>query len=156
MNLVVIDGLLPIDKEDIELLESVKDKNAIILLNKSDKELKLSIEDIKKYSDKDVIIFSAKENIGVDELENMIKDKFISKEINFNDQVIITNIRHQEIINEVSESLEMCLSSIEEGYEEDFFTIDLLNAYEALGEIIGETVDDDVVNEIFSKFCMGK
>ena len=156
LNLVVIDGLLPIDKEDIELLESVKDKNAIILLNKSDKELKLSIEDIKKYSDKDVIIFSAKENIGVDELEDMIKAKFISKEINFNDQVIITNIRHQEIINEVSESLEMCLSSIEEGYEEDFFTIDLLNAYEALGEIIGETVDDDVVNEIFSKFCMGK
>ena len=156
LNLVVIDGLLPIDKEDIELLESVKDKNAIILLNKSDKELKLSIEDIKKYSDKDVIIFSAKENTGVDELEDMIKAKFISKEINFNDQVIITNIRHQEIINEVSESLEMCLSSIEEGYEEDFFTIDLLNAYEALGEIIGETVDDDVVNEIFSKFCMGK
>ena len=112
LNLVVIDGLLPIDKEDIELLKSVKDKNAIILLNKSDKELKLSIEDIKKYSDKDVIIFSAKENIGVDELEDMIKVKFISKEINFNDQVIITNIRHQEIINEVSESLEMCLSSI--------------------------------------------
>ena len=156
LNLVVIDGLLPLDKEDIELLESVKDKNAIILLNKSDRELKLSVEDIKKYSDKDVIIFSAKENIGVDELEDMIKAKFISKEINFNDQVIITNIRHQEIINEVSESLEMCLSSIEEGYEEDFFTIDLLNAYEALGEIIGETVDDDVVNEIFSKFCMGK
>ena len=78
LNLVVIDGLLPIDKEDIELLESVKDKNAIILLNKSDKELKLSIEDIKKYSDKDVIIFSAKENIGVDELEDMIKAKFIS------------------------------------------------------------------------------
>ena len=156
LNLVVIDGLLPLDKEDIELLESVKDKNAIILLNKSDRELKLSVEDIKKYSDKDVIIFSAKENIGVDELEDMIKAKFISKEINFNDQVVITNIRHQEIINEVSESLEMCLSSIEEGYEEDFFTIDLLNAYEALGEIIGETVDDDVVNEIFSKFCMGK
>ena len=92
----------------------------------------------------------------MDELENMIKSKFISNEINFNDQVIITNIRHQEIINETLESLEMCISSIDEGYEEDFFTIDLLNGYEALGEIIGETVDDDVVNEIFSKFCMGK
>ena len=145
-----------IDKEDIELLETVKDKNAIILINKSDKELKVGIEDIKKYSNKDIIIFSAKENIGVDELEDMIKAKFISKEINFNDQVIITNIRHQEIINETLESMEMCISSIDEGYEEDFFTIDLLNAYEALGEIIGETVDDDVVNEIFSKFCMGK
>ena len=156
LNLVVIDGLMPLDKEDIELLESVKNKNAIILINKSDKELKIGVEDIKKYSSKDVIIFSAKENIGVDELENMIKSKFISNEINFNDQVIITNIRHQEIINETLESLEMCISSIDEGYEEDFFTIDLLNAYEALGEIIGETVDDDVVNEIFSKFCMGK
>ncbi len=156
LNLVVIDGLQPIDKGDIELLETVKDKNAIILINKSDKELKVDIEDIKKYSNKDIIIFSAKENIGVDELEDMIKAKFISKEINFNDQVIITNIRHQEIINETLESMEMCISSIDEGYEEDFFTIDLLNAYEALGEIIGETVDDDVVNEIFSKFCMGK
>nr|WP_314504426.1 tRNA uridine-5-carboxymethylaminomethyl(34) synthesis GTPase MnmE [uncultured Lachnoanaerobaculum sp.] len=156
LNLVVIDGLMPLDKEDIELLESVKNKNTIILINKSDKELKIGVEDIKKYCSKDVIIFSAKENIGVDELENMIKSKFISNEINFNDQVIITNIRHQEIINETLESLEMCISSIDEGYEEDFFTIDLLNAYEALGEIIGETVDDDVVNEIFSKFCMGK
>ena len=156
LNLVVIDGLLPIDSEDISLLESVKDKQAIILINKSDKELKVSVDDIRKYSDKDVIIFSAKDNTGVDELENMIKAKFISNEINFNDQIIITNIRHQEIINEAMESLEMCLSSIDEGYEEDFFTIDLLNAYEALGEIIGETVDDDVVNEIFSKFCMGK
>ena len=156
LNLVVIDGLLPLDGEDISLLESVKDKQAIILINKSDKELKVSVDDIRKYSDKDVIIFSAKDNTGVDELENMIKAKFISNEINFNDQIIITNIRHQEIINEAMESLEMCLSSIDEGYEEDFFTIDLLNAYEALGEIIGETVDDDVVNEIFSKFCMGK
>ena len=102
LNLVVIDGLMPLDKEDIELLESVKNKNAIILINKSDKELKIGIEDIKKYSSKDVIIFSAKENIGVDELENMIKSKFISNEINFNDQVIITNIRHQEIINGIS------------------------------------------------------
>ena len=156
LNLVVIDGLLPLDGEDISLLESVKDKQAIILINKSDKELKVSAHDIRKYSDKDIIIFSAKDNTGVDELENMIKAKFISNEINFNDQIIITNIRHQEIINEAMESLEMCLSSIDEGYEEDFFTIDLLNAYEALGEIIGETVDDDVVNEIFSKFCMGK
>ena len=156
LNLVVIDGLLPLDSEDISLFESVKDKQAIILINKSDKELKVSVDDIRKYSDKDVIIFSAKENTGLDELENMIKSKFISNEINFNDQIIITNIRHQEIINEAMESLDMCLSSIEEGYEEDFFTIDLLNAYEALGEIIGETVDDDVVNEIFSKFCMGK
>ena len=155
-SIFVLDGLQQIDKEDIELLETVKDKNAIILINKSDKELKVGIEDIKKYSNKDIIIFSAKENIGVDELEDMIKAKFISKEINFNDQVIITNIRHQEIINETLESMEMCISSIDEGYEEDFFTIDLLNAYEALGEIIGETVDDDVVNEIFSKFCMGK
>ena len=156
LNLVVIDGLFPLDSEDISLFESVKDKQAIILINKSDKELKVSVDDIRKYSDKDVIIFSAKDNTGVDELENMIKSKFISNEINFNDQIIITNIRHQEIINEAIESLDMCLSSIEEGYEEDFFTIDLLNAYEALGEIIGETVDDDVVNEIFSKFCMGK
>ena len=156
LNLVVIDGLHPLDDEDIELIKSIKNKNAIILINKSDKELVLGIEDIKKICNKDIIIFSAKEGIGVDELENLIKKKFISNEINFNDQIIITNIRHQEILNEAYESLEMCLSSIEEEYEEDFFTIDLLNAYEALGEIIGETIDDDVVNEIFSKFCMGK
>lgn len=156
LNLVVIDGLRPLDNEDIELIESIKNKNAVVLINKSDKELVLGIDDIKKICDKDIIIFSAKEGIGVDELENLIKEKFISNEINFNDQIIITNIRHQEILNEAYESLEMCLLSIEEGYEEDFFTIDLLNAYEALGEIIGETIDDDVVNEIFSKFCMGK
>lgn len=156
LNLVVIDGLTPLTKGDIDLLASVEKKNAIILINKSDKELAVSIDDIKKISSKDIITFSAKEGQGLDELENMIKQKFISKEINFNDQTIITNIRHQEIIKEAYKSLEMCILSIEEGYEEDFFTIDLLNAYEALGEIIGETVDDDVINEIFSKFCIGK
>ena len=89
-------------------------------------------------------------------MEDAIKEMFYHGKINFNDQVYVTNIRHKECLEEAKDSLEMVLQSIAEGQPEDFFSIDLLNAYELLGSITGETVEDDVVNEIFSKFCMGK
>ena len=81
---------------------------------------------------------------------------FFSGKLSFNDEVYITNIRQKNALAEAENSLKMVLQSIDDGMPEDFFTIDMMNAYEVLGTIIGESVGEDLVNEIFSKFCMGK
>lgn len=154
--LLVIDATKSLSEEDIELIDYIKDKKAIILLNKADSEILLSVDDIKKYTDKKIILFSAKESIGLSELEEEIKLMFYRGDIDFNDQIYITNERHIEALEEAKESLDMVLSSIEEELPEDFYSIDMLNAYESLGSITGEAIDDDLANEIFSKFCMGK
>ena len=154
--LLVIDATKSLSEEDIELIDYIKDKKAIILLNKADSEILLFVDDIKKYTDKKIILFSAKESIGLSELEEEIKRMFYRGDIDFNDQIYITNERHIEALEEAKESLDMVLSSIEEELPEDFYSIDMLNAYESLGSITGEAIDDDLANEIFSKFCMGK
>ena len=86
----------------------------------------------------------------------MIKDMFFDGKLSFNDQIYITNVRHKTAIQEAKDSLRMVLQSIEDEMPEDFFSIDLMNAYEVLGSIIGESVGEDLVNTIFSDFCMGK
>ena len=103
-----------------------------------------------------MISISAKEQIGIDELQQAVQEMFFSGEVTFNDQVMITNIRQKASLQEALSGLELVLQSIRDGMPEDFYSIDLMNTYEALGSIIGEAVEDDLVNEIFSKFCMGK
>ena len=103
-----------------------------------------------------MIAISAKKESGIDKLEEEIKSLFYEGEIDFNDQVMITNVRHAQALREAYDSILMVKRSIEDEMPEDFYSIDLMNAYEKLGLIIGESVEDDLVNEIFSKFCMGK
>ena len=103
-----------------------------------------------------VIAISAKERVGIELLEDEIKTMFYHGEIDFNDEVTITNVRHKNALEQAYSSLEMVEQSIQNGMPEDFYSIDLMDAYEQLGLIIGEAVEDDLVHEIFSKFCMGK
>ena len=126
------------------------------MLNKSDLSPVTTVEDIRKHLDKKMISISAKEQTGMDDLEETIKEMFFSGEVTFNDEVYITNIRHKTSLQEALRSLHLVLQSIADDMPEDFYSIDLMNAYEELGNIIGESVEDDLVNEIFSKFCMGK
>jgi len=111
---------------------------------------------IQSYIDKPMIEISAKEERGIEELEETLKNMFFDGEISFNDEVYITNIRHKTALSNAHESLEKVIFSIENDMPEDFYSIDLLDAYESLGSITGETIGEDLVNEIFSKFCMGK
>ena len=160
--LYVVDSAKALDENDDTVMEFIKDRKAIILRNKIDLKEMVSKEDIilamKKYSDKEspIVDISAKLQKGMQELENMIKNMFYEGEISFNDEVYITNVRHKAAIKEGIDSLEQVRESIHNGMPEDFYSIDLMNAYAALGRIIGEEVDDDLVEEIFSKFCMGK
>ena len=152
----VVDSSTELDESDADIIEMLKDKKAIILLNKSDLETKTSEEDVRKLIDKKIISISAKENIGIDELEETVKNMFLDGEVTFNDEIYITNIRQKTSLQDAFSSLNLVLQSIEDDMPEDFFSIDLMNAYQSLGNIIGESVEDDLVNEIFSKFCMGK
>jgi len=152
----VVDGTTALDENDFEIIELIKDKKAIVLLNKIDLDLVLSKEDIIKYLDHPLIEISTKEETGIETLEAVLKDMFFEGKIAINDEIYITNIRHKEAIIESINSLHMVLDSAKEGLPEDFFSIDLMNAYEALGSIIGETVEEDLIDKIFADFCMGK
>ncbi len=152
----VIDSSTSFDENDFEIMEFLKDKKAIVLLNKSDLTAVITEEDVKNYLDKDMISISAKTSTGLEELEQKMKDMFFDGDISFNDEIYITNARQKNFLMEAEESLKLVLSSIADDMPEDFYSIDLMNAYEALGNIIGESVKDDLAEEIFSKFCMGK
>lgn len=152
----VVDGSRPLDESDREILEFIRGRKSIILLNKSDLQIVVEKDDLEKMCGQKVIPVSAKEEQGIGELELEIRHLFYHGELKFNDQVYITNVRHKEALEEALKSLEMVRGSIEDQMPEDFYSIDLMDAYEQLGLIIGEAVDDDLVNEIFARFCMGK
>ena len=152
----VIDSSTNLDENDQIIFEMIKDKKTIILLNKSDLKALVNEDDIKKKSDHRVVSISVKENRGLSGIEENIKDMFFNGEIDFNEDVYITNERHKEALSEALDSLKSVQESINSNMPEDFFTIDLMDAYEALGRIIGENVEEDLVNKIFSEFCMGK
>ena len=152
----VVDASIPLDEDDKKIIEILKDRNTIILLNKSDLTSVITEEEMKGYLNKKILSISAKHRLGIDELENTIEEMFFDGKIQMNEEVYITNARHTASLMEVQGSLKLVKQSILDGMPEDFYSIDLMNAYEELGKIIGESVEDDLVNEIFSKFCMGK
>lgn len=154
--LYVVDSSTELDENDYNILNIIKNRKTVILLNKSDLDTVTDADSISKITDSKVISVSAKDNTGLDELSETIVKLFASGEIDYNDEVYVSGERNKEALEEALESLKLVKKSINEGLPEDFYTIDLMNAYEQLGKITGESVEDDLVNEIFSKFCMGK
>lgn len=152
----VVDASLPLDIDDMKIIEMIKHRNVIVLLNKSDLSQKVTEEEIRKYLTKEIISVSAKYGDGIKDLERIIEEMFFHGKIQMNDEVYITNARHKASLMEAKKSLLLVKKSIEDGLPEDFYSIDFMNSYEELGKIIGESVEDDLVNEIFRKFCMGK
>lgn len=182
--LYVVDASADLDENDREIADFIKNKKRIVLLNKSDLEVRVKEEEMislfagneiqhtknqeeifqENHCKRDtiqkenfyIIRTSAKEGEGMDVLEQTVKSMFFHGEIKSSSEVFITNMRHKENLQEAYDSLLLVKKSIEDEMPEDFFSIDLMNAYGALGRIIGEEVEDDLVEEIFSKFCMGK
>lgn len=158
----VADTSLPLDEDDYDIIKSLKEKKVIVLLNKSDLTSVISGDDIKSvFSLHDakadgIILTSVKENMGIDKLKDKIKEMFYSEELNMNEHIIITNIRHVELLKKAKACLLKVIETINNDMPEDFYSIDLTDAYSHLAEITGREVSEDVVNEIFSKFCMGK
>jgi len=161
----VVDSSVSLDESDFAIMDFMKTKKSIVLLNKTDLETIVTEEILKEKllyymgesaKNLPIIKTSTKENTGIDVFENQIKEMFFHGELSFNDEVYITNMRHKEALMDAFKSLKMVKQSIEDDMPEDFLSIDLMSAYASLGTIIGEEVGEDLVNEIFSKFCMGK
>jgi tRNA modification GTPase len=170
--LYVVDASETLDEDDQNIIPLLEGKKAIILLNKSDLENKITEESLKALDDavaavekglkesKQILrtstIDPSSENSGMEELEETIRNMFFEGKLRHNNELVVTNLRHKEALQDALNSLQLVEQSIEDGMPEDFYSIDLTSAYASLGKIIGEEVDEDVVNEIFSKFCMGK
>ena len=153
----VVDASKELDENDDKILDLIRNKNTIILLNKSDLDTVVTAGMMKERAGNiPVISVSAKAEQGIRELEEMVKEMFLKGEISFNDQIYITNVRQKNALSDSLESMKKVIQSIDDGMPEDFYSIDLMDAYESLGSITGESVGEDLVNEIFSKFCMGK
>ena len=154
--LYVVDTSDPLTKDDEEIMQLIEGKQTIVLLNKADLEQVVTKENLKEKGFDQIVQISAKEQTGIEELYQLIQDIFFEGHVSFNDEIYLTNMRHKTEVSEALKSLSMVLQSIEDGMPEDFFSIDLLDAYEHLGFITGESVGEDLVNEIFAEFCMGK
>jgi tRNA modification GTPase len=154
--LYVIDSSVPLDASDSEIMDVIRGKKSIILMNKSDLRTVVDENEIHSLINSIVIKLSIKDNFGISELEDTIKKMFFDGDISFNDEVYITNVRQKKSLQDCEDSLQLVIQSIRDDMPEDFYSIDLMNAYQSLGSIIGESIEDDLVNEIFSKFCTGK
>ena len=156
--LYMADSSVPLDESDERILKLIRGRKCIALLNKSDLATVLSEEELKEKLPQGVPVVrvSVKENQGLDEFGRVLTELFFEGKLGFNEEVVITSMRHKEALMAARDSLLEVKKSLEAGMPEDFFSIDLMSAYASLGEIIGEEVGEDLVNEIFSKFCMGK
>ncbi len=154
--MLVLDSSESLNENDRKLIEMIRDRKYIVLVNKSDMDQKLDPDSLKELDESHVLQISAKNGEGYDLIRDRIREMFFSTEIGFNDQIYITNARHKSALIRSKESLNRVLESIEAGLGEDFYTIDMMAAYEALGEIIGESLEDDLADKIFREFCMGK
>ena len=145
-----------LDDDDRNIIGLLKDKNAIVLLNKSDLSPVLTSEELKNACGRDVISISARDEQGIDVFVSEIKKMFGLGAIEKKEEIFISKLRHKELLQSAYDSLKEVLKSIDLGMSEDFFSIDLMNAYTSLGGIIGEEIDDDLADKIFKEFCMGK
>ncbi len=154
----IVDATEQLDDNDYDIIDTIKNKNVIVLLNKTDLDKEITSDYISKKFDDTVSILeiSAKFNEGIDKFEQIVKDKFFTGEVNYNDEVYITNMRHKEALFNSMDSLNNVVESIDMCMPEDLFIVDMMNAYASLGLIIGAEVEDDLVDKIFKEFCMGK
>lgn len=155
--LLVLDNSKKIDDEDIEILEFIKDKKVILIINKIDLEKNIDENILKNYiKPENILKISVKKDLGFDTLNQKIETLFFNGEINISEDTLITNERNKNSLFNAIKSLENVLNTIENLMPEDFLSMDLIEAYRYLGEITGASLDEDVIDKIFSEFCLGK
>lgn len=154
---MMLDGSSSLEEEDLEILDFIKDKKAVILVNKTDIDINIDVDTLCKYTDKENIIFvSVKANTGMEKLTERFKEMFLGGAIEAKESVLISNTRHKNMLVKAEEALAGAIVTIESGMPEDFISMDLQDALSALGEITGDSVDDEIIDRIFTRFCLGK
>ena len=154
--LYVVDSSTPLDENDLEIASLLAGQKVIVLLNKTDLPVVTSQEMMEAVFPGPIVCISAKEETGFDQFSDILEEMFLKGSISYDDEMYLTNVRQRTAMAAAKESLEKVRESIELGMPEDFFSIDLMDAYQTLGSITGESAGEDLVNEIFSRFCVGK
>ena len=154
--LFVADGSRALDENDEEVLSLCKGRRAVALINKSDLQSQIEEKDIKKLADIPVVTISAMKGDGIENLKKLLRDMFDQGGLSYNEESFVANERQRQALLEAKSSLELVKKSLQDRMPEDFYAIDLSDAYVSLGKILGEEVGEDVINEVFSRFCMGK
>lgn len=154
---MMIDASCPLSDEDMEILDFIKGRKAVILANKTDIDINIDVEALCKYTDAENIIYiSVKEGSGIEKLTERFKDMFLGGDVAAKESVLISNARHKNMLEKSMEALDRAIATIESGMPEDFISMDLQDALTALGEITGDSVDDEIIDRIFTRFCLGK
>ena len=155
--IAIFDSSKDLNEDDLEILELIKDKKSIIILNKSDLKQRIDENDNRlKSSCKDIIKISALNKEGIDNLYEKIKDLFNLNKINFDNEILITNVRQKDFITKALDNVKKAKETIEQKMSIDIIAIFIKDILEDLGRITGEFVTEDIINEIFAKFCLGK
>jgi len=153
--ILMLDSSAELDNEDYEIIDYIKDKKYIVLLNKRDLGCRINTNQLKELNSKYIIETSAKTGEGIEKLKQCIKDLFFNGEVKSGD-VIITNTRHKEALIRAKESCKSAMDTLTNTLAIDLASIDIRNAWLTLGEITGETLEEDIIDKIFSEFCLGK
>ncbi|KXL54157.1 tRNA modification GTPase MnmE [Anaerotignum neopropionicum] len=155
--LMMLDSSRPLEAEDREILSFIQGKKTLVLLNKTDLTQALSMEELEKYIPKEQLLsVSIKENRGFEELINGLKELFFHGEGVKAEDGLLGNTRHKNALFRAKEAMEQCLITIRTRMPEDFISLDLQDANRALGEITGDVADEEIIDRIFTKFCLGK
>ena len=157
LAIVVFDASRELDSEDLEIIELVRSRKSIVLLNKTDLSKKLTEKDIESYLPSSKIINTAiTEGSGIDKLEQLLHDMFMSSDVKITDSVVINNTRHRDLLMKSKKNMTEAIESINISLPIDCIEVDIKNAIENLGEITGDSVGEDIINTIFKNFCIGK
>ena len=155
--LAVIDGSSPLDEEDKEILHSLVGKKAIVILNKYDLTPEVKAEDIWEIAGHVPVVFlSARYGSGMDELRDELRKITEKQDADAGRVLFLTNLRHVELVRKALDNVLRARASVREGLQADFIVIDLTEAWKTMGEITGDTMDDELIHSIFSRFCVGK
>lgn len=156
--LLILDGSRDLDEDDLEIILEIKEKKKVVIINKKDLPLKLSLEEIKKRFPEDPLVsISALKNEGVEDLKKAIYSSLIHRDIRVSpEHLIVANIRHKTALTQINENLLNALKGLEEGASLEFIAFEIRSALDALGEMVGETTTEEVLNRIFEQFCIGK
>jgi len=156
--LLMLDGSREHDADDLEIFEEIRGKKRVVIINKNDLPLRISLEEVKsRFKDDPIVLISALKNEGIDDLKKTIYTSLVHREVRATpEHLIVANIRHKTALTQVRDNLSNALKGLEEGTSLEFIAFDIRSALEALGELVGETATEEVLNRIFEQFCIGK
>jgi len=156
--LLMIDGSRPLDADDMEIFEEIKEKKKVVALNKKDLPLKISLEDVKsRFQENPIISISCLRNEGIDDLKEAIYHYLVHRDVRSSpEHLIVANIRHKTALSQMRDNLSNAVKGLEERTSPEFIAFEIRSALEALGEIVGETTTEEILSRIFEQFCIGK